>query len=329
MIGRRQFIALLGGVAARPVMARAQPRGSMRRVGVLVGFGESDPETQPRLEAFRQRLHELGWMDGHNIEIIYRWSAGEQARINEYAAELVRVAPDVIMAHSSPVVAALQRSTHTIPVVFVQVTGAVESGFVSSWARPNANITGFETFELAMSGKWLDLLKELKPDLARIAVLYDPESPAARGRLRVLNAVAPSIAVRVSAAAVHDAQEIDRAIGELAQKSGGGLIVLPDNVSLIHRERIVTLANHYRLAAIYPFRYFAITGGVMSYSMDVIELYRAAASYIDRILKGAKPADLPVQAPTKYELVVNLKTAKALGLIVPDTLLARADEVIE
>jgi putative ABC transport system substrate-binding protein len=329
-MNRRAFMTLVGGAtAAWPQPARAQRGERARRVGVLAGFAESDPESAPRLNAFRQRLRELGWVDGSNVEFIYRWTAGDQQRIRSYATELVGLAPDVIMAHSPAVVAALQRATRTIPVVFVQVTAAVESGFVASWARPDANITGFETFELAMSGKWLDLLKELKPDLARIGVLHDPDSPITQQRLSVLKALAPSVAVQIVAAGVHDAQDIERALAELAQEAGAGLVVLPDNVTAASRERIVSLAKKYRLPAVYPFRYFAVDGGMMSYGVDLIEIYRAAAAYVDRVLKGARPADLPVQAPTKYELVVNIKTAKALGLEVPTTLIARADEVIE
>jgi putative ABC transport system substrate-binding protein len=332
-MNRRAFIshlgALAGGSLSLPRTALGQRAERVRRVGVLVGFGESDAENLPRLNAFRQRLQELGWVDGRNVEIIYRWSAGDPERIRAYAAELVALAPDVIMAHSPPVVAALQRATRTIPVVFVQVTGAVESGFVSNVARPDGNITGFETFELEMTGKWLDLLKELRPDAARVAVLHDPDNPAARGRLRVIESLAPAAAVRVISAGVHSANDIERAIGELAREPHGGLLVLPDNVSVAHREQIVALANKHRLPAVYPFRYFAAAGGVMSYGTDLTELYRAVASYVGRILKGARPGDLPVQGSTRFELVINLKTAKALGLDVPPTLLARADEVIE
>jgi ABC-type uncharacterized transport system substrate-binding protein len=329
-MNRRGFISLLGAAAAslpRPALAQRAER--MRRLGVLVGFGESDAENLPRLNAFRQRLQELGWIDGRNVEIIYRWSAGDPERIRAYAAELVALAPDVIMAHSPPVVAALQRATRTIPVVFVQVTGAVESGFVSNVARPDGNITGFETFELEMTGKWLDLLKELRPDVTRVAVLHDPDNPAARGRLGVIRTVAPAAGVRVIAAAVHSSADIERAIVELTREPDGGLLVLPDNVSVIHREQIVALANKHRLPAVYPFRYFTAAGGIMSYGIDLLELYRAVATYVDRILKGARAADLPVQGSTKFELVLNLKTAKAVGLEVPPTLLARADEVIE
>jgi putative ABC transport system substrate-binding protein len=332
-VNRRALIALLGGTAASslswPLAASAQQPAKTRRVGVLVGFSESDRQIQPRLKAFRERLQELGWTDGRNVEIIYRWSAGDPGRMRSYADELVRLAPDVILAHSPAVVAVLQEATRTIPVVFVQVTGAIESGFVSNVARPEGNITGFETFELEMTGKWLNLLKELKPDVKRIAVLQDPDTAMARGRLRVLEALAPAAGVGLIAAGVHGADEIERAVVGLVREPHGGLIVLPDNVTVIHRERIVALANQYRLPAVYPFRYFATAGGVMSYGVDLIELYRATASYVDRILRGAKPSELPVQGPTKFEFILNLKTAKAVDLEVPDKLLAIADEVIE
>jgi putative ABC transport system substrate-binding protein len=326
---RRDFITLLGGSAAWPLMASAQQPERMRRIGVLVGFSESDRQIQPRLKAFRERLQELGWTEGRNVEIVYRWSAADRGRMRSYADELVKLAPDVILAHSPAVVAALQEATRTIPVVFVQVTGAIESGFVSNVARPDGNITGFETFELEMTGKWLDLLKELKPDVKRIAILQDPDTAMARGRLRVLEAVAPAAGVGLIAAGVHGADEIERAVTGLVREPHGGLIVLPDNVTVIHRERIVALANQYRLPAIYPFRYFATAGGIMSYGVDLIELYRATASYVDRILRGAKPSELPVQGSTKFELVINLRTAKSLGLQIPDKLLVLADEVIE
>jgi putative tryptophan/tyrosine transport system substrate-binding protein len=326
---RREFLSVLGGAAVAPLTVRAEPATRVRRIGVLLGFGENDTVTEPRLTAFHERLRELGWVEGSNVQIIYRWGAGNRDRIRDYAAELVGLAPDVIMAHSPPVVAALQRATRTVPVVFVQVTDPVGSNFVSNLARPDGNITGFETFEFAMSGKWLSLLKELKPDVTRAGILHDPDNPAAAGRLRALQAVGPSLGVQVISATVNDAPGIERAIAELAREPHAGLVVLPDNVNTIHREALVAAANRHRLPSISPFRYFAAAGGTVSYGIDLIEIFRAAASYVDRILKGAKPGELPVQAPTKYELVVNLKAARALGLDVPPTLLARADEVIE
>jgi ABC-type uncharacterized transport system substrate-binding protein len=327
---RREFISLLGGAAAAwPLTARAQQGERMRRIGVLMNLTADDPETSARVTAFAQGLQQLGWTDGRNVRIDYRWSAGDADRSRKYAAELVALAPDVILANGSPAVAPLQQLTRTVPIVFVYIVDPVGAGFVESLPRPGGNITGFTFFEYGMSAKWLELLKEIVPQLKQAAVLRDPTIASGAGQYAVIQAVAPSLGVELRAVGVGDAGEIERAITAFARSSNGGLIVTGSSLAAVHRDLIVTLAARHRLPAVYPFRYFAARGGMMSYGANSIDPIRRAVGYVDRILKGEKPADLPVQAPTKYELVINLKTAKALGLEVPPTLLARADEVIE
>ena len=328
---RREFITLLGCTTAIwPIAARAQQAERIvRRIGVLMGSEQSDADSQARLTTFRQALRELGWAEDRNIRIDERWAANLPARLRTYAAELVRLMPDVILAHAPPAVWALRQETGTVPIVFVMVPAPVEIGLVTSLAQPGGNITGFTHFELAMVGKWLEALKEVSPGVSRIAFLLHPEHPAWAGYLRTVSAAASSFRVEVIPAGIRNAAETEHAIEAFAREPNGGLFVLPDVVTYVHRELIIALAARHGMPAIYPFRYFAASGGLMSYGADPVDMFRRAASYIDRILKGAKPAELPVQAPTKYELVINLKTAKALGLTVPPSLLARADELIE
>jgi putative ABC transport system substrate-binding protein len=301
----------------------------MRRVGVLMSLAENDPESQARHAAFVQVLQELGWTVGHNMQIDYRWAAGDANRIRKYAAELVALAPDVILATGSPVTAALVQATRTVPIVFAQVPDPVANGFVASLAQPGGNVTGFIVFEYGTSGKWLELLKEIAPRVTRAAVLRDPAIASGIGQLAAIQAVAPTLGVELRPVGVRDAGEIEQAVTAFARSSNAGLIVLGAPLTILHRELIITLAARHQLPAVYSFRFFVTDGGLISYGPDSIDSYRRAARYVDRILRGEKPADLPVQAPTKYELVVNLKTAKGLGLEIPPTLLARADEVIE
>jgi putative ABC transport system substrate-binding protein len=327
---RREFIALLGGAAAMwPLAARAQQGERTRRVGVLMNLASDDAEGQARLAAFHQGLQQLGWTVGRNVQIDYRWGAGDADRIRKFAAELIAVAPDVILSTGSPSVAAFQQATRTVPIVFVTVVDPVSSGFVDTLARPGGNITGFALYEYSISGKWLQLLKEITPRMTRAAVIRDPALTAGGGQLGVIQAVAPSVGVEVTPVNVRDAGEIERAITAFARLPNGGLVVTGSTLAGVHRHLIIALAARYRLPAVYSLRYLVADGGLISYGPDQIDQYRQAAGYVDRILKGEKPADLPVQTPTKYELFINLKTAKALGLDVPPTLLARADEVIE
>ena len=328
---RREFITLLGGAAvAWPLAARAQQADRMRRVGVLWNRAADDPEGQARLAAFLQGLQELGWTDGRNMRIDYRWAAGDADRFRTYAAELVALAPDVILASASQSVAALLQTTRTVPIVFANVIDPVGAGFVARLARPGGNATGFTLFEYSLSGKWLELFKEIAPNLTRIAILRDTATSAGIGQFAVIQAMAPpSFGVELSPIDVRDAGEIERDVAAFARESNGGLIVTASSGAIVHRELIIMLAARHRLPAVYPFRYFVTSGGLISYGPDSTDQYRRAAGYVDRILKGEKAADLPVQAPTKYELAINLKTAKALGLTVPPSLLARADQVIE
>jgi putative ABC transport system substrate-binding protein len=330
-IKRREIITLLGGAAvAWPVVARAQqPAIPLRRIGVFMNLAADDPEGQARLTAFVQGLQQFGWTDGRNVRIVTRWGAGDVDRIRRYARELIALAPDVILATTSQAVAALQQATRTVPIVFASVVDPVGGGFVDSLARPGGNTTGFTLFEYGLSGKWPELLKQIAPSVTRAAVLRDATLTTSVGQFAVIQAVAPSLGVEVSPVGVGDAGEIERTVTAFVRGSNDGLIVTGGPLTVVHRDLIVTLAARHRLPAVYPFRYFTTSGGLISYGPDSIDPYRRAAGYVDRILKGEKPADLPVQAPTKYELVINLKTAKALGLIVPDTVLARADEVIE
>jgi ABC-type uncharacterized transport system substrate-binding protein len=302
----------------------------MRRVGVLESRSSDDPEGQARRAIFLQGLQELGWTNGRNVRIDYRWAAGEADRSRTYAAELVALAPDVILASSSQSVAALLQTTRTVPIVFVNVSDPVGAGYVARLARPGGNATGFTLFEYSLSGKWLELFKEIAPNLTRIAILRDPAVAAGIGQFAVIQAMAPpSFGVELSPIDVSDAGEIERDVAAFARESNGGLIVTASTGAVAHRELIIMLAARHRLPAVYPFRFFVTSGGLISYGPDTTDPYRRAAGYVDRILKGEKAADLPVQAPTKYELAINLKTAKALGLTVPPLVLARADQVIE
>jgi len=326
---RREFIRLLGGaVAAWPLTARAQ-QGDRMRIGVFMPLAEDDLVGQARIAAFLQGLQHTGWTDGGNVRIDYRWSAGDDERVRRHAAELVALAPDVILATGSATVGALLQATRTIPIVFPIAVDPVGAGFVESLARPGGNATGFLLFEYGISGKWLELLKEIAPKLKRVAILRDPSIAAGSGQLGAIQSVAPSLGVELSPFGVRDGGEIERAIDAFARVPNSGLIVTGTPLATVHRDLIIALAVRYRLPAVYYDRLFVSAGGLISYGPDILDQYRRAAAYVDRILKGEKPADLPVQAPTKYELVINLKTAKALGLEIPPTLLARADEVIE
>jgi ABC-type uncharacterized transport system substrate-binding protein len=326
---RREVITLLGGAAAWPLVARAQPREQRRRIGVLMNLAADDPESLARIGAFLQGLQQLGWTDGRNVRIDYRWAAGDADRFRKYAAELVGLVPDVILANASPAVASLQQATRTVPIVFVTVADPVGAGFVESLAQPGGNTTGFALFEYSISAKWLELLKEIAPSLTRMAVLRDSAIAAGGGQLGALQVAASSFGLELRTVGVQDASEIERAVTRFASASNGGLVVTASVLTVLHRDLIITLAARHRLPAVYPFSFFVTRGGLISYGPDIVDQYPRAAGYVDRILRGEKPADLPVQAPTKYELAINLKTAKALGLEVPPTLLARADEVIE
>ena len=327
---RREFITLLGGATvACPIGAWAQQPDQIRRIGMLMARDEGDSLAQADVTAFREGLRKLGWTEGREVRINYRWAAGDPDRIRSYAAELVRMAPDVIVAHSPPVLAAVQEQTHTIPIVFVQVSDPVGAGFIQSLAKPGGNATGPTEYEFSMGGKWLELLTEIAPTTSRVAVILMAEHITNAGLFRAIEAMAPSAGVRVDRAVVREAAEVERATDELARKSNSGLIVLPSPIAWLHRELVIAQATRHRLPAIYPFRSFPVTGGLMSYGIDAPDQFRQAAGYVDRILKGAKPGNLPVEAPTKFALVINLKTARALGLTVPPTMLTRADEVIE
>ena len=327
---RREFITLLGGAAAAwPLAVRAQAE-RMRHIGVLTaGAAADDPDGQTRSAAFLQGLQQLGWTDGRNLRIDYRFGEGDADKMRKYAAELVALAPEVILASGTASVAPLLQATHTVPIVFVQVTDPVGAGFVDSLARPGGNATGFLLFEYAISGKWLELLKEIAPHVNRVGVIRDSAQTAGTGQFAVIQSVAPSVGMEVSTINVRAASEIERSVSAFARSANGGLIVTASALSVVHRDLIVTLAARHKLPAVYYRRLYATAGGLISYGPDVTEQNRRAASYVDRILKGEKPADLAVQAPTKYETVINLKTAKALGLTVPTALLTRADEVIE
>jgi putative ABC transport system substrate-binding protein len=327
---RREFITLLSGaVAGWPLAARAQQDKRMRRIGVLMNFAAADPEGQARFAAFLQGLQQLGWIDGRNVQIDIRWVGSNVDDIRKHAAELTRLAPDLVLASASVTLEAMQQSTRTIPIVFASAIDPVGAGFVASLARPGGNATGFVAFEYSVSSKWLELLKEIAPGVTRAAILWDSALPVGIGQLNAIKAAAPSVDLELSPIDVRDAGELERAVTEFAQSSNGGLIVTGSPSAAARRALIIALADRYRLPAVYVQSYYVTSGGLISYAPSTTEPYQRAASYVDRILKGEKPADLPVQAPTKYELVINLKTAKALGLTVPPTLLARADEVIE
>ncbi len=330
-IGRRELLAALGGAAATwPLAARAQQAERVRRIGVLAAYAENDPEAQARVVAFRQALQGLGWTEGRNIAMEYRWGAGDAGRARTFVAELVSLKPDVILAHGTPALTALYEATRTIPVVFVSVIDPVGAGTVQSLARPGANITGFSTFEPEIGGKWLELLKEIAPGLKRVAGVSDPAFRGFAGVWRAIEAMAPRFGVQVTSVSFHaPTDDLESAVAAFAREEGGGLIVVPTALNALHRHRIFSVAAQNRLPAIYAFRFYATDGGLMSYGIDTVDLFRRGASYIDRILKGENPGELPVQAPTKFELVINLKTAKSLGLDVPVQLQQLADEVIE
>jgi putative tryptophan/tyrosine transport system substrate-binding protein len=328
-IGRRDFITLLGGAATWPLAARAQQRERMRRIGVLMHLAADDPEGQSRVAAFLQGLQEAGWAVGRNLNVDLRWAAGEADRYRRYAEEIVALTPDVIVTSAPHSIRAMQQATRIVPIVFVLVPDAVGTGIVDSLSRPGGNATGFTSTELGMSVKWLELLKEIAPKLTRVAVLRDAADPTSTGQFGAVKGAAPSFGVEISAIGVGSAEEIERGITAFARAQSGGLIVLPLPTTVIHRSLIFKLAAQHRLPAVYGSRFWATEGGLASYGYDILDQYRRAAGYVDRILKGEKPADLPVQAPTKFELAINLKTANTLGLDMPPTLLARADEVIE
>ena len=329
---RRKFIAVLGSAAAAwPLGARAQQADRVRRIGVLMGSGidADDTDLQARIAAFQQGLREAGWSKGGNLQIDIRFGSGNADRIRQYATELVALAPDVIMSGGAATLGPVQQATHTIPIVFTAVTDPVGAGFVESLARPGGNTTGFVMFEYSLSAKWLELLKQIAPDVTRVAVFRDAALAAGHGQFGAIQTAAPSLGVELSPVDVRDTAGIERALAAFARAPRGGIIATASALMLVHRDLIIRLAAQYKLPAVYHRRAFVEAGGLVSYGPDIFDQHRRAAGYVDRILKGEKPADLPVQAPTKYELVINLKTAKALGLDVPPLLLARADEVIE
>ena len=327
---RRQFITLLGGTAATwPIAARAQPREQMKRIGILLPGSADNPVFQARLVAFYQELALLGWSIGRNVRIDTHWATADAAELRKHAEELAALAPDVILATGNSTVPPLLQATRTVPIVFPLAGDPVGAGFVDSLARPGGNATGFMLYEYGMGGKWLELLKEIAPNVTRVAVLRDPASPSQTAQFGAIRAMAPSVSVEVIPINVRDAGEIERAVADFARPGNGGLIPTSSAVALRYRDLIITLAARHKLPAIYWERFFVTSGGLMSYGPDLIDNYRRAASYVDRILKGEKPADLPVQTPTKYEMAINLKTAKTLGLSVPSILQQRADELIE
>ncbi|MGC1997132.1 MAG: ABC transporter substrate-binding protein [Pseudolabrys sp.] len=327
---RRNFIRLLGAAVAWPLVARAQQSDRVRRIGVLLAATADDPDYQARIAAFQQGLQQLGWSDGHNVHIDTRWATTKADDIRRHAAELAALAPDVILAGTgTATVAPLLQATRTVPIVFAVVIDPVGAGFVDSLARPGGNATGFTVFEYGMSGKWLELLKQIAPAVTRAAVLRDPTIASGIGQFAAVQAVAPSLGVDLSAVDVRDAGEIERAVTAFARSSNGGLIVTASALATYHRDLLIALAARLQLPAVYPYRFFVTVGGLISYGPNFVEQYRQAAGYVDRILKGEKPAELPVQGATKYELAINLKTAKGIGLTVPPAVLARAGEVIE
>jgi len=330
-VKRRDFITLIGGAAAAwPLAARAQHGERVRRIGVLLSMVENDPRGLEYITAFAQGLAELGWAVGRNVRIEYRWGAGDLDRFRRYAAELVALSPDVVLASAGSIVGAFQQASRTVPIVFVTTIDPVGGGWVESLSRPGTNATGFAAFEFSMSGKWLELLKEIAPGIKRVAVIRDPLVPTGSGGLAAIQTVVPSFGVELTPVGVRTTDEIERGITAFARSANGGLIVVgPASSVERHRDLIITLAAKHRLPAIYGPRFFVTGGGLISYSADLVDQYRRAAGYVDRIFKGEKAADLPVQLPTKFELAINLKTAKALGLQIPDKLVAIADEVIE
>jgi putative tryptophan/tyrosine transport system substrate-binding protein len=326
---RREFITLIGGAAASPIAARAQQPERVRQIGVLMPGAAADPENQNRIAAFQQGLHELGWTDGRNVRIDYRWAGGDADRIRSSVVELVALAPDVIFAVASSIMGVLQQVTHTVPIVFANISDPVGAGYVDSFARPGGNVTGFLLFEYGLAGKWLELLKQIAPPVTRAAVIRDSKTSAGIGQWAVIQAMAPLLGVELSLINFRDAAQIEIDLATFARLSNGGLIVTANPLATQHRELIIKLAADHKLPAVYFERYFVTGGGLISYGPHMVDQFQRAAAYVDRILKGEKPANLPVQAPTKYELAINLKTARALGLTVPPALLGRADEVIE
>jgi ABC-type uncharacterized transport system substrate-binding protein len=328
---RRGFIMLLGGAtAALPLVARAQQSDRVRRVGILMSAAESDKDAQLGVAAFRQTLDRLGWSEGRNLRIESRWGDADPARIGALAKELVQLSPDILVAYTTPAVKALQQETRSIPIVFLSVTDPLGQGLVASLAHPGGNITGFAVFEFSLGAKFLEILKQISPNIARVTTIFNPETaPYYPLYLRSIEQGASSFAVELNAVEIHNDADIERTLGVLAHDPDAGLIVLPDSFNIVHRARIIELVNRHRLPAIYFFQYFARDGGLVAYGPDENELFRRTASYVDRILKGDHPSDLPVQHPTKFNMVINLRTAKAFGFMVPPLLLARADEVIE
>ena len=328
---RREFITLLGGALAdQAILANAQEPVRVRTVGVLMGFA-NDAEAKARVDAFERGLERDGWSVGHNLRSEYRYVEGDSARMQALAKELVELKPDCVLGHSTPITVALMQATRTIPIVFVAVSDPIGSGFVASMARPTGNVTGFTVLHASIAGKYLEMLKEMAPQLARVAIMYNPNSVPDDGKFfsRPFIAAATKLKVRPITAEVHDPSEIENAIMKLGRESGSGLVLVPDNFMSVHRDLIISLTAQFRIPAIYPYRYFAEAGGLMSYGVHAIDQFRRASGHVSRILRGAKPADLPVQAPTKFELVINLRTAKALGIVIPKILLAGAEEVIE
>jgi putative ABC transport system substrate-binding protein len=311
-----------------PIGARAQS-GRLIRVGVLMGIGESDPEAKPRVEALQSGLENLGWTEGHNIHLDYRWAAGDLDKTRRFAQELVALKPDIIVVHSTPAVKALRELTSTTPMVFVLIADPIGSGFVASLPHPGGNLTGFMNVDAPMAGKWLELIKEIAPNVSRVALVYNPRTSPYQSYLRSFDESAPKLGAAAIPTPVLDAAELESALTSLGGQPNSALFVVPDIFVQVHRELIIRLAERFRLPAVYPYRFFPESGGLMSYGIDTVVVFRQAASYVDRILKGAAPADLPVQAPTSFQLVINLKAAKAIGLSIPESFLVRADQVIE
>ena len=326
---RREFIAGFAGAAACPLVARAQPRGHTRRIGVLGDYAKDDPEAHKREEALGRGLRQLGWREGENVRVQYRWGAGDPSSIMRFALELVSFAPDVIVTNGTPATEAVQRETDKIPIIFANVSDPVTSGLVASFSRPGANITGFANYEFSLGGKWLEFLQEAVPGLKRFLFLLNPSNSSARVLAGSISDAASTTGTAVIAVEVHDASSIEREIAAFSHDGAGGLIVAPDGGIAAHRGLIISLAANHHLPAIYPFQFYAAAGGLMSYGVDLYDVFGRTALYVDQIFKGRKPSELPVQLPTKFELILNLKTARLLGLEIPQTLLARADVVIE
>lgn len=326
---RREFILIGSAAACWPLAARAQQPVGMPRIGVLMGIGDRDPEAKPRVEALQTGLRELGWTEGHNIHLDYRWTAGDPDLAQQFAKEIVALKPNVIVVHSTPAVKALRQLTSTTPMVFVLIADPIGSGFVTSLAHPGGNLTGFMNVDAPMAGKWLGLIKEIAPKVSRIALVYNPRTSPYQSYLKSFDEAAQAFAVQANPTPVLDAAEVERSLTALGQQPDSGLFVVPDVFVQVHRDLIIKLAEKYRLPAIYPYRFFPESGGLMSYGIDTVIVFRQAASYVDRILKGTQPSDLPVQAPTNFQLVVNLKAAKAIGLSIPESFLVRVDQVIE